>query len=832
MWDKLEVTYEGTNKVKETRINLLVREYELFQMKDGESVEEIFFRQIQEKKEIVAFKETMAEPENEDEVEGGEQDENIAMLSQVVTNMMRRNKNYKRDKSNFRKGRESNETDKNDRRCYECGKFGHVQADCPELKRKFSRNVQMKKAFGAWSDEEESDHEEIANMCFMALSEDEESEELGLMADINDEEDDSRRPRSLLDEGTNEVRTHLCPNCYELQEFIDIALADIERVVNELRKVKREIEREKNDWALKLEVEIERDILQKEVNELRLQSNGLQRTSSSSSVKTDQNVPVRKKITCSFYGKMVIALTIAGTKLELKIILATSIAHLAPTVEHHKKNRKGKWYLDSACSRHMTGDKQLFKSVTKLDGGTVTFGDKSKGNVISVGKVPLSSTYDVDGVYLVDELEYNLLSISQLCDNDYEVRFKKYGWFTEDESDDFSRFTWVIFLSHKDDALKNFEVFYKKVQHEKGYYISTTRSDHGGEFESIAFENFCNDQGISHNFSSPRSPQQNSVVERKNRTLQDIARTMIVKNSLPHHFWAEAFDPKSDEGIFLGNSPSSRAYRVYNKITLYIEESIHVVLIDTNPRPRNEHVPKDEEISCAIKFVILGKDHQSKSANQQTQPAEAPPEDLDLSKQDQSINTEKISTANTPNEWKNEPGYPQKFIIGDPQEGITTRRSQKNKSHAALISQIEPKKVNQTLKDSYWINAMKEELDQFEKNKVWELVSKPQNSSVVGTKWVFKNKLDESGQASFEIKQEWWHKVTLNKKESTMMRPLHLWQDLNPFESYLLLPLKNDSKLYQMDVKSVFLNGYISEEVYVKQPPGFANTLFPIMYTS
>nr|XP_009795406.1 PREDICTED: uncharacterized protein LOC104242105 [Nicotiana sylvestris] len=62
MWDKLEVIYEGTNKMKETKINLMVWEYELFQMKDAESVEEIFSRQIQEKKKVVAFKATMVEP--------------------------------------------------------------------------------------------------------------------------------------------------------------------------------------------------------------------------------------------------------------------------------------------------------------------------------------------------------------------------------------------------------------------------------------------------------------------------------------------------------------------------------------------------------------------------------------------------------------------------------------------------------------------------------------------------------------------------------------------------------------------------------------------------
>nr|XP_033511541.1 uncharacterized protein LOC117276289 [Nicotiana tomentosiformis] len=201
MWDKLKVTYEGTNKVKETRINLLVRDYELFQMKDGELVEDI---KIQKKKKNVAFKATVAEPESEEEEEGGEQDENIAMLSQVVTNMMRKNRNSRRGMPNFRKERISNEADKNNGRCYECEKFGHFQADCPELKKKLSRNIQKKKSFGAWSDEEESDHEKIANICFMAMNENENSGELGLMEDNNDEEDDSRELGLMVDEGTSE----------------------------------------------------------------------------------------------------------------------------------------------------------------------------------------------------------------------------------------------------------------------------------------------------------------------------------------------------------------------------------------------------------------------------------------------------------------------------------------------------------------------------------------------------------------------------------------------------------------------------------------------------
>jgi len=70
--------------------------------------------------------------------------------------------------------------------------------------------------------------------------------------------------------------------------------------------------------------------------------------------------------------------------------------------------------------------------------------------------------------------------------------------------------------------------------------ILKVRSDHGGEFENEPFESFCEKHGIIHEFSSPRTPQKNGVVERKNRTLQEMARTMIHENNLAKHFWAEA----------------------------------------------------------------------------------------------------------------------------------------------------------------------------------------------------------------------------------------------------------------------------------------------------
>ena len=72
-----------------------------------------------------------------------------------------------------------------------------------------------------------------------------------------------------------------------------------------------------------------------------------------------------------------------------------------------------------------------------------------------------------------------------------------------------------MFLTNKDDAFDAFQIFYKKVQNEKDYSITCIRSDYGGEFENHAFENFCNDFGIEHQFSSPRTPQQMELLRER-----------------------------------------------------------------------------------------------------------------------------------------------------------------------------------------------------------------------------------------------------------------------------------------------------------------------------
>ncbi|XP_043692925.1 uncharacterized protein LOC122643365, partial [Telopea speciosissima] len=551
--------------------------------------------------------------------------------------------------------------------------------------------------------------------------------------------------------------------------------------------------------------------------------------------------------------------------------------------------------IDSGCSKHMTANPNLFTKLNKYNGGMVTFGDNSKGKIIGIGEITIGGTI-ISNVCLVDNLKYNLLSVSQLCNIGYSVIFKTshclvknsndktilkgirknniyiclldeanssntcfvtndvdpYLWhrklghvnvkviktiasknlvrnlpklkFGKDHVcdacqrgkqtkvshksknevsttrplellhldlfgpittpslggsrytfvivDDFSRFTWTLFLKHKDEAFDEFASLCKRIQNQKGYLITTIRSDHGGEFDNLnQFGSYCSKQGITHNFSAPRTPQSNGVVERKNRSLQETARTMINEYSLPKYFWAEAvntacyvlnrvlirpillktpyelyhnklpkvdyfkvfgcicyilntkdnlgkFDAKADDGIFLGYSSNSRAYRVFNKKSLIIEESMN------------------------IKF------------------------------------------------------------------------------------KIEPKNIKEALEDSDWIVAMQEELHQFERNNVWELVPKPKNHSIIGAKWVFRNKLDEDGSI---IR----NKARLVAKGYNQQEGIDFDETYAPvarLESIRMLlafACHKNFKLCQMDIKSAFLNGFIMEEVYVAQPPGFEDTQYP-----
>ena len=107
---------------------------------------------------------------------------------------------------------------------------------------------------------------------------------------------------------------------------------------------------------------------------------------------------------------------------------------------------------------------------------------------------------------------------------------KKYGYVLVD---DFSRFTQIFFLTHENKTFNEFQIFFRKIEQDGKYAISNIQYDYDGEFENIEFDQFCRTHGINHRYSSPRTLEQNGVVEKRNKTLIEMARTMLIESNLP-----------------------------------------------------------------------------------------------------------------------------------------------------------------------------------------------------------------------------------------------------------------------------------------------------------
>eukprot|EP00253_Pinus_taeda_P025022 PITA_25022 len=247
-------------------------------------------------------------------------------------------------------------------------------------------------------------------------------------------------------------------------------------------------------------------------------------------------------------------------------------------------------------------------------------------------------------------------------------------------------------MKHKDEAFEKFKSFKALVENESGYKIKSLGSDRGGEFTSNESFDFCEEHGIRREFSTTRIPQQNGVVERMNRTVQQMARAMLDESGTHATFWGEA------------------AYAVV------------VILNKTNVRVNSTQTPHE-----------LWYGETPSNDEEKEEPQEEPEEQIRIEEK-------------TPSRYVQK-NHPESQILGQKEAGVQTRRTVAEvSSYLALLPSTEPQNMKEACKDECWVKAMDEELEQIEKNITWELVPRPKDKNVIGTKWVFKNKLNENGE--------------------------------------------------------------------------------------
>nr|GEV56411.1 hypothetical protein [Tanacetum cinerariifolium] len=447
--------------------------------------------------------------------------------------------------------------------------------------------------------------------------------------------------------------------------------------------------------------------------------------------------------------------------------------------------------------------------------------------------------------------------------------------------DDYSRFTWVKCLRSKDEAPDFIIKFLKMIQVRLKVPVRHIRTDNGNEFVNQTLREYYEQVGISHETSVARSPQKNDVVERRNRTLIEVAHTMLIYAQAPLFRWAEVvattcytqnrsivrlhhgktpyellhnklpnlsffhvfgalyyptnynenlgkLQPKADIGIFIGLTlhemtpatissglvpkPTSSTLFVppsRNKWDLLFQPMFDELLAPTpsvDPSapeviaPLAEVIPPEHaESTGSPSSTIVDKDAPSPSKSQTTPETQPPvnPHDVEEGNHD----TEVAHMGND-------------SLFGMPIPEVASDQSSSMDS------------IHTTYKDaltqSCWIEAMQEELNEFERLEVWELVPRPDKVMVITLKWIYKVKLDEL-------------RGILKNKARLVARGYRQEEGINFEESFALVARLEAIRFffayaahknmiaYQMDVKTAFFNGNLWEEVYVSQPDRFVD---------
>ncbi|WJX60656.1 hypothetical protein P8452_45840 [Trifolium repens] len=427
--------------------------------------------------------------------------------------------------------------------------------------------------------------------------------------------------------------------------------------------------------------------------------------------------------------------------------------------------------------------------------------------------------------------------------------------------DEFSRMTWLYHIKVKSEAFDVFKKFKALVEKQSGKSIKVLRTDDGGEYTSTEFENYCKEKGIIHEVTAPYTPQHNGLAERRNRSILNVARSMVKQKQLPRRFWGEAvstavyilnrsptnrlvdkvpeevwskvkpsvshlkvfgslcykhipdvkrkkLDDKSEAMILVGYHRTG-AYRLYNPITDKVEISRDVKVIE------NDNWDWKQK-SASKKAYEVDLDDDSAQNN----------EPATFVNENHGTGLDEDMHTSSDGDDKTLPTRPQRNIqmprrLADCE--IAPDNVVNNEGeivHYAMLADTEPLDVKAALKSKVWKEAMNEELRSIEKNKTWDLCNLPSDKKAIDVKWVYKAKQNPEGKI---IK----YKARLVAKGFLQRQGLDYDEVFSPVARHetirlvIALACSRRWPLFHLDVKSAFLNGPLEEDVYVKQPPGF-----------
>ncbi|GJZ94571.1 retrovirus-related pol polyprotein from transposon TNT 1-94 [Tanacetum coccineum] len=537
------------------------------------------------------------------------------------------------------------------------------------------------------------------------------------------------------------------------------------------------------------------------------------------------------------------------------------------------------------------------------------FGNDHFGAIMGYGDYVIGDSV-ISRVYYVEGLGHNLFSVGQFCDSDLEVAFRKHSCYVKDvdgvELLKGSRGSNLYTISVEDMMKSSPICLLLKASKNKSWLWH---------------------RRIFHQKSILRTPQQNGVVERRNRTLVEAARTMLIFSKALMFLWAEAvataffgalcyptndsedlgkLKATTDIGIFVGYAPNRKGYRIYNKRTRRIMETIHVqfdelteqmapVHISTgpepilltpgqissglvpNPVPAAPYVPptnKDLEIlfqpmfdeyleppsverpvppAPAVQVPVVSAGTPSSTTIDQDAPSTShspsssevqPPishqgvaagptiednpfaqaednpfvnvfasepssEESSSGDVSSAESNQVIQPHNHLRKWSKD--HPMDNIIGNLSHPVSTRKQLATDAlwcfYNSVLSNVEPKNFKTAMAEACWFEAMQEKIHEFDRLQVWECVM------IITLKWIYKVKLDEYG----DVLKNKARLVTKGYRQEEGINFEESFAPVARIEATRILITNAASKnmiIYQMDVKTAFLNGELKEEVY------------------
>nr|GEU47993.1 retrovirus-related Pol polyprotein from transposon TNT 1-94 [Tanacetum cinerariifolium] len=451
------------------------------------------------------------------------------------------------------------------------------------------------------------------------------------------------------------------------------------------------------------------------------------------------------------------------------------------------------WYLDSGCSKHMTRDRSRLTNFVNKFLGTVKFGNDHVAKIIGYGDYQIRNV-TISRVYFVEGLGHNLFSVGQFCDSDLKVAFRQHTCFIRNlEASKTKSWLWHRHLSHLNFGAIN--------------YLARQGLVRG--LPNIKFEkdHLCSTCAMGKSKKKSHKPKSKDTNQEKLYLLHmDLCGLMHVEsiNGKKYilvgisHETSVAPSPQQNGVVETHNRTlieAAHTMLIYAQAPLFLwAESVATACYSQNRSIVHLHHGKTPYEILHKKLPDLSFLHVFGALFYPTNDSE---------------NLEKLQ----------------------PKADIVFTRLQLHEQalfcyYDAFLNSVEPKTYKDALTQSCWIKAMQEELNEFERLEVWELVPRPDKVMVITLKWIYKLKLDELG-GILKNKARLVARGYRQEEGIDFEESFALVARLEAIRIFLAYAAHKNMVVYQMDVKTTFLNGNMREEVYVSQPNGFVDPYNP-----